>query len=82
MTTLKIRNIDEAVKTGLRMQAAAHGHSMEEEARQILKIGIQQPYPQIKLGSRIHERFADLGCDEFALPERSGIRLPPDFSET
>jgi len=81
MATLTIRNIDEAVKTGLRLRAAAHGRSMEEEARQILKIAVQQSYPQIKLGSRIHERFASLGGGDLILPERTGIRPLPDFNE-
>ena len=35
-TTLTIRNLDEAVKLKLRMQAAEHGHSMEAEVRDIL----------------------------------------------
>ncbi len=35
-TTLTIRNLEEHVKQKLRMQAAAHGQSMEAEAREIL----------------------------------------------
>lgn len=34
---LMIRNLDEAVKRRLRVQAAEHGVSMEEEARVLLK---------------------------------------------
>lgn len=37
MATLTIRNIEDSVKERLRVQAAKHGHSMEEEARVILK---------------------------------------------
>ena len=37
MATLTIRNIDDSVKERLTVQAAKHGHSMEEEARVILK---------------------------------------------
>jgi phosphopantothenoylcysteine decarboxylase/phosphopantothenate--cysteine ligase len=36
MATLTIRNLDEATKARLRLQAAAHGVSMEEEVRRIL----------------------------------------------
>ncbi len=36
MTSLSIRKLDPAVKERLRLRAARHGHSMEEEARQIL----------------------------------------------
>lgn len=35
-TTLTIRNLDEAVKQKLRLQAASHQRSMEAEARDIL----------------------------------------------
>lgn len=37
MVTLAIRNLDAGLKTTLRMQAACHGQSMEEEARGILR---------------------------------------------
>jgi plasmid stability protein len=36
MATIMIRNLDETTKTNLRLQAASHGVSMEEEARQLL----------------------------------------------
>jgi antitoxin FitA len=37
MATLTIRNIDDSIKESLRVRAATRGHSMEEEARLILK---------------------------------------------
>jgi plasmid stability protein len=37
MATLTIRNLDDSLKERLRVRAASHGHSMEEEARVILK---------------------------------------------
>ena len=37
MATLTIRNLDDGLKERLRIRAAMHGHSMEEEARVILK---------------------------------------------
>ncbi|MDG2520314.1 hypothetical protein P7B02_02080 [Caulobacter segnis] len=37
MATLTVRNIDNEVKERLRVQAARHGRSMEEEVRAILK---------------------------------------------
>ena len=39
MSSLTVRNLDEAVKQRLRQRAAANGRSMEEEAREILKSG-------------------------------------------
>jgi antitoxin FitA len=43
MATLTIRNIDEDLKTSLRVQAARHGQSMEEEVRCILRQAIENP---------------------------------------
>jgi len=37
MATLTIRNLDDEIKELLRLSAAKNGHSMEEEARTILK---------------------------------------------
>ncbi len=40
MTTMTIRNIDEPLKARLRIRAAEHGRSMEEEARDILRAAL------------------------------------------
>ena len=37
MASITIRNIDDSLKHRLRVRAAEHGHSMEEEARAIFK---------------------------------------------
>jgi plasmid stability protein len=37
MASLTIRNIDDTLKTRLRIRAAERGHAMEEEARHILR---------------------------------------------
>ena len=49
MATLTIRNLDERTKTQLRIQAARHGRSMEEEARTILRSAIEA-HPPAGLG--------------------------------
>ena len=82
MATLTIRNLDERTKTQLRIQAARHGRSMEEEARTILRTAIEyrQPITGGKgLGSRIHEHFAQLGGVELELPERASLPIPAEF---
>ena len=71
MTTLTVRNIEPAIKDKLRRAAAAHGHSMEEEVRIILRNALAQSMAQNGLGSRIHARFAALGGVELELPERT-----------
>jgi len=40
MASLTIRNIDDTIRERLRVRAAMHGHSMEEEARVILKTAV------------------------------------------
>ena len=83
MATLTIRNLDEGTKAQLRIQAARHGRSMEEEARTILleAIEAEQPSAATKqgLGSRIHAHFAPLGGVELELPERSSQPTPAQF---
>jgi antitoxin FitA len=81
MASLTIRNLDETIKTGLRLRAANHGCSMEEEARQILKLAVQQPALANNLGSRIHQRFAGLEGGNVELPMRTPVRTPPDLGE-
>lgn len=40
MATMTIRNLDDDVKARLRVRAAQHGRSMEEEARSILSAAL------------------------------------------
>lgn len=73
MATIMIRNLDEATKANLRMQAAHHGHSMEEEARQILRMAVNTATPGEGLGTRLQRRFGALGGVELEptrLPDR------------
>ena len=83
MATLTIRNLDEGTKAQLRIQAARHGRSMEEEARTILREAIETEPPSAAtkqgLGSRIHAHFAPLGGVELELPERSSQPTPAQF---
>ena len=82
MATLTIRNLDERTKAQLRIQAARHGRSMEEEARTILRAAIQARQPAATaqgLASRIHAHFAQLGGVELELPARVSQPVPPQF---
>jgi len=84
MATLTIRNLDEHTKAQLRIQAARHGRSMEEEARTILRAAIEssQPDAQVQgLGSRIQAHFAKLGGVELDLPERTSVPTPAEFDQ-
>jgi plasmid stability protein len=82
MAAMTIRNLDDALKQRLRVRAAAHGRSMEAEAREILRTALAPSYkePEKDLGTAIHEHFAEIGGVEFELPPREPVREPPDFS--
>jgi plasmid stability protein len=79
MASITIRNLDDAVKQRLRMRAAEHGRSMEEEARDILRRAVGRTPPAANLGEAIHRRFAALGRAELDLPPREAMPEPPRF---
>jgi plasmid stability protein len=71
MASITIRNLDDELTARLRRAAAEHGHSMEEEARRILRQALDKPRPGRGLGSLIHKRFAAIGGIELELPPRT-----------
>ena len=74
MAVLTIRNVDDTIKSALRIQAAQRGVSMEEEARRILREELTRASPSTPMGQRLLRRFADVASDEFALPQRQPPR--------
>lgn len=81
MANLTIRNLDEELKTRLRVEAALHGNSMEEEVRSILrKALLGTPAPK-GLGTRIAQRFRDAGGIELDLPQRDAQPRAADFEK-
>ncbi len=79
MPMLTIRNIDESLKARLKVVAAQHGVSMEEEVRRIIRDAIQPNSQEKGLGSRIHQRFAKVGGVDIELPSRKTARQAPEF---
>ncbi|SOE55464.1 hypothetical protein SAMN05414139_00860 [Burkholderia sp. D7] len=71
MSTLIIRNLDEGLKAQLRIEAARHGRSMEDQARVILQNALARTASTTGFGSRIHQRFASLADKGLALPDRA-----------
>lgn len=71
MASLTIRNLDEAVKQGLRLRAAKRGVSMEEEARAMLCAAALAPSGPRDFAAAIWGRFAPLGGVEL------GEHIPP-----
>ena len=45
MASITIRNLDDGIKRRLRVRAAEHGRSMEEEAREILRQVVGETTP-------------------------------------
>ena len=80
MASITIRNFDDGLKSRLRIQAAIHGRSMEDEARDILRSVLSRhPQPAPNLAETIHGRFAALGGVELPLAPRDPLREPPAF---
>ena len=79
MASITIRNLDDEVKRRLRVRAAEHGRSMEEEAREILRKVVGQEKPAHNLAAAIRERVAPLGGVELDLPQREPMRELPAF---
>ena len=79
MASLTIRNIEDAIKASLRIRAAEHGRSMEEEARQILRRSLVRDRPSVGLGSLIASRFSAVGGVELPVIPRSPPRTFPGF---
>ena len=81
MANITIRNLDDDVKTRLRVRAAEHHRSMEEEVRMILRDAVNgggtAPRDMAKF---TRECFAPLGGVELELPPRGPMREPPEFS--
>ena len=69
------------ILTGVRVRAAENGRSMEEEARNILRMALyHQQAEQANLASAIRARFAPLGGVELDIAPRSPMRTPPRFA--
>ena len=84
MASITIRNLEDDLKRRLRIRAAEHGRSMEEEAREILRADLAQA-SCAKTGTGedlwddIRALFDPLGGMEREIPPRGFGRKPPDF---
>ncbi len=80
MASITIRNLDEVVKARLRVRAARHGHSMEAEARDVLRAALSREEPSRgNLLEAIRRRFGKVGPVDLLIPPREPLREPPDF---
>jgi antitoxin FitA len=80
MGNLTIRNLDDRVKTKIRMRAAKSGRSMEEEVRRLLTAAVRtSASKEAGLGTAIRRHFASLGGLALEPLPREGVRKPPRF---
>jgi plasmid stability protein len=75
MASMTIRNLDEKLKARLRMQAARHGRSMEDEARDILRSALSTASTRTApLAKSIRRRIESLGGVELQIAPREPMR--------
>ena len=83
MASITIRNLDAHTKARLRVRAAHRQHSMEEEARNILRAALAEADAAPRdLAAAIGARFRPLGGVVLALPAREPMREPPLAGKT
>jgi antitoxin FitA len=82
MAQILVRNLDDRLKARLQRRAKRHGHSMEEEAREILRNALhEEEVPKRGFGSETVALFSGSGVylDE-PIAEIQGMRMEiPDF---
>ena len=82
MASITIRQLPEAIKRKLRIRAAEHGRSMEQEAREILKLELNRrpqasaPRTGADLYRAIRDIFEPLGGVDLEIPAREPIPEP------
>ncbi len=79
MATLTIRNLDNDIKERLRIRAARHGHSMEEEVRLVLKRSVGG-VTGTELWALSRQLFGGEAGMDIDLPPRYRDRVLPNFS--
>lgn len=77
MASLSVRRIDDDTYRRLRIRAAEHGVSMEEEVRRILSRAVAAPE---RLGDLVVEHFGPDHGVNLTLPSRERHE-PPDLGE-
>jgi antitoxin FitA len=83
MASITIRRLPESTKRKLKIRAAHHGRSMEQEAREILKADLNEARPRNRpartgadVVNAIRDIFAPLGGVVLDIPPREPIRDP------
>jgi len=79
---MTIRDVDEKLEHRLRIRAAQHSRSMEDEARDILRRELACPAKtRGNLGNAIHRRFAAAGGLDLPTIPREPMREPANLGD-
>lgn len=77
MASMTIRGLDDQLKSRLRIRAAVHGRSMEDEARVILRAALAEDNVQTPLWvESMRAKVAALGGVDLPLAPREPIKDP------
>lgn len=80
MAQILVRDLEDDIKERLQRRAIRHGHSMEAEARDILRDALKDDHALAPLGTRIAARFAGVGLrDDEEPPELHGYSIGSPF---
>ncbi len=66
MASLTIRKLDDAIKTELRLRAAQHGRSVEDEVRTILRAATKAPLEPAAIQADLYRSAASQQADEIS----------------
>ncbi len=80
MASITIDIVDDELASRLETWAAVHGHSVQDEARDIIQTALaNRPGPGDNLYAAIRARIAPLGGADLPVVEREPMRMPPSF---
>ena len=80
MASITIQNLDDKLKQILRVRAAYHSRSMEDEARDILRTVLAtRNQSSSNLAESIRLRFSQFGGVDISVPPREPMPEPPRF---
>jgi plasmid stability protein len=78
VASITIRNLEDDIKQRLRVRAAEHGCSMEEEARDILRREMAESAPPRNLAVAIRARLSRGERADLEIAPREQMRSPPN----
>jgi plasmid stability protein len=83
MPSLLIRNVDKTLHARLKQRASAHHRSLEEEARDLLRVALTRQPQEENIVDLARRLFGPKHGFDLDIPPRASEleRAPPDFSD-